>query len=47
MGSIFLWWLAILLLGAGLMPLTNLMFKKFEDGGWMFSKVLGLFWRRM
>lgn len=43
MGSIFLWWLAILLLGAGLMPLTNLMFKKFEDGGWMFSKVLGLF----
>ncbi|MDD3339307.1 MAG: DUF2298 domain-containing protein [Lachnospiraceae bacterium] len=43
MTSIFIWWAVITLIGIGFMPLTNILFGKFEDRGWLFSKVIGLF----
>ncbi len=41
--SIIMWWGGIFLLGAACFPLTNLIFRRFRSGGWMFSKVIGLF----
>lgn len=42
MKTFFIWWEMILILGVGFMPLTSLLFRKFDDRGWLFSKVLGI-----
>ncbi len=36
------WWLMALLIGVGFMPLSAKVFSCFSDGGWIFSKVLGI-----
>lgn len=41
--DILLWWLTSVIIGIGFMPLTSRLFSKFRDGGWMFSKSIGLF----
>ena len=42
MSTFLIWWLLTLVLGIGFMPLTSMLFSKYKDRGWMFSKVLGL-----
>ena len=42
MSSYLLWWVTLLVLGIGFMPVTMLMFRQFKDKGWMFSKAIGL-----
>lgn len=41
--SIFLWWLAVTLIGVAFMPFSNSLFHGFKDGGWLFSKAAGIF----
>lgn len=41
--SIFLWWASIFLIGIAFLPLNGYIFQRFDDGGWLFSKVIGLF----
>ena len=36
------WYLLALVLGAAFMPLTGRMFRRFEDKGWIFSKVTAI-----
>lgn len=36
------WWLTLLVLGVTFYPISGLLFRKFHDGGWLFSKTLGL-----
>ena len=36
------WWLLALLLGMAFMPFTSLLFGRFEDKGWFFSKALAI-----
>ena len=36
------WWLTLLCLGISFMPLSIIIFNKFHDNGWIFSKVLGI-----
>ena len=36
------WWFALVMLGVSCLPLTNLLFSGFHDGGFMFSKAIGL-----
>ena len=36
------WWFALVLLGVSCLPLTNLLFSGFHDGGFLFSKTIGL-----
>lgn len=43
MQSVILWWGSVLILGIGFLPLTSYMFQKSDDGGWLFSKTIGLF----
>ncbi len=38
----FLWWLCIFLIGAGFFSVTSKLFSTFSDGGWIFSKALGI-----
>ena len=40
--QIFYWWLTILLIGIAFFPLVNKIFNSFRDGGWIFSKTIGL-----
>lgn len=40
--TFLIWWAFLVTLGIGFMPLTGLLFHKFEDKGWIFSKVIGL-----
>ena len=42
MTSFLKWWLTLLVLGIGFMPLTMVMFSRFKDKGWLFSKAIGL-----
>ena len=42
MNSFLLWWLTLLVLGIGFMPLTMVIFCRFKDKGWLFSKTIGL-----
>ncbi len=42
MSLVFRWWLTLLAIGVVFQPLTLLLFKKFHDCGWAFSKVLGI-----
>ena len=36
------WWLLAALLGVAAMPVTGILFGRFEDKGWIFSKVLAI-----
>lgn len=36
------WWFALVMLGVSCLPLTNLLFHGFHDGGFIFSKAIGL-----
>ncbi|MCC6094947.1 MAG: DUF2298 domain-containing protein [Eubacterium sp.] len=36
------WYLLILILGAGFYPLASFLMPDFRDGGWLFSKVIGI-----
>ena len=36
------WWFTVVLLGISCLPLTNLLFSGFHDGGFLFSKAIGL-----
>ena len=38
----FAWWVTLLLLGFSFYPLTSCIFKKFTDGGYLFSKTIAL-----
>ena len=38
-----IWWLMTVMIGMIFMPITGKLFARFKDGGWMFSKVLGIF----
>lgn len=40
--SVIHWWLVILILGTGFLPLTFVLFNKFFDKGYIFSKLLGI-----
>jgi uncharacterized membrane protein len=40
--SVLIWWLVILILGTGFLPLTLSLFNKFFDRGYIFSKIFGL-----
>ncbi|MEK7571175.1 MAG: DUF2298 domain-containing protein [Patescibacteria group bacterium] len=40
--SVIQWWFVLLVLGAGFLPLTILIFKNFFDRGYIFSKIIGL-----
>lgn len=42
MGTCLIWWLMLLVVGVGFMPLTAILFKNYRDCGWIFSKVLGV-----
>ena len=42
MTAFLLWWLTLLVLGIGFMPLTMVIFRRFKDKGWLFSKAIGL-----
>lgn len=37
------WWLLVTVVGMFFMPLTGCLFRKFEDGGWLFAKSIGIF----
>ena len=36
------WWLTMVMLGLAFQPLSMVMFKNLRDGGWLFSKTLGI-----
>ena len=38
----FSWWFTIFVLGISCMPLTMLVFRRFDDRGWLFSKSIGI-----
>ena len=42
MAGIISWWALLVIIGAGFMPLTTCIFRKFSDRGWIFSKMIGL-----
>ena len=42
-GKVFLsWWLAMVVLGIGVFPVTARFFSRFRDKGWVAAKVLGI-----
>ena len=41
-GQVLKWWMTLLLLGVSCLPLSNLLFSGFHDGGFLFSKSIGL-----
>lgn len=43
MFDILIWWLLSVIIGIGFMPLTSRLFSRFRDGGWIFSKSIGIF----
>src|SRR5271156_5316810 len=42
MGSVFIWWFAVLVLGWAVFPIGFILFRQLPDKGYFFSKVLGL-----
>lgn len=36
------WWGTLLIMGTIFYPLTVMLFRKFHDGGWIFSKIIGI-----
>ncbi len=41
--SVIIWWLTIFIVGTIFLPITTLIFKKFIDRGYIFTKVIGIF----
>lgn len=41
-GAVMEWWLTLLILAAVFYPLSFLLFSRFRDGGWLFSKAIGV-----
>ena len=41
--SVFIWWFTIFLIGLSFYPLTKIIFARFIDKGYIFAKVLGIF----
>ncbi|MBO7632247.1 MAG: hypothetical protein J6S78_07965, partial [Lachnospiraceae bacterium] len=39
---VLMWWFTLLVLGLAMQPLALVLFKRFYDGGWVFSKALGI-----
>ena len=37
------WWAVLLFIGVAFLPFANLIFQRFRDHGWVFSKMIGLF----
>ena len=42
MSEVINWWLVLLCSGMAFMPLSLILFRRFRDSGWLFSKVLGI-----
>jgi len=40
--TFLIWWIFLLVLGIGFLPLTSLLFHNYDDRGWLFSKVIAL-----
>lgn len=40
--NIMIWWFTLLVLGIMFQPISLILFRKFHDNGWNFSKVIGL-----
>src|SRR5476649_1111004 len=40
--AVLLWWFVIFILGIGFLPLSMILFSKFFDRGYIFSKLLGI-----
>ena len=38
----FRWYLLLLVIGVGFFPLTRILLVTFQDGGWLFSRVIGM-----
>ena len=36
------WWLTLLVIGVAFQPFCILLFRHFQDGGWMFAKTIGI-----
>ncbi|MBO5354058.1 MAG: hypothetical protein J6A77_12255 [Lachnospiraceae bacterium] len=41
-GQVLAWWFTLILLGISCLPLTSILFSGFHDGGYLFSKSIGL-----
>ncbi|MDO4620485.1 MAG: DUF2298 domain-containing protein [Lachnospiraceae bacterium] len=41
--EVFFWWLMLGITGIAFLPLGNLIFRRFRDRGWIFTKLIGLF----
>lgn len=41
--AFLIWYLVVTVIGIGFMPLTNRLFSRFRDGGWIFAKSIGIF----
>ena len=41
--KVMIWWLALILIGMAFWPPVSRLFRHFQDGGWLFSKTIGLF----
>ena len=39
---VLMWWVILILFGIAMQPLCICLFSKFHDGGWVFSKALGI-----
>lgn len=42
MGEVIRWWLVLACAGLAFMPLSMILFRRFRDSGWLFSKVIGI-----
>lgn len=40
--AVLTWWFTLLVLGLAVQPLAIMLFHRFHDGGWIFSKTLGI-----
>ena len=40
--NVFQWWIMLFLIGAIFLPLTSILFSKFYDRGYIFSKIIGI-----
>lgn len=41
-GAFMSWWFTLLVMGVVFLPFTGYLFRRFHDGGWIFSKTIGL-----
>ena len=42
LGEVLRWWLVLMCAGLAFMPLSMILFRRFKDSGWLFSKVIGI-----